>query len=113
MLEWEEQMEKDGYPDIGYPEMMECPCPRCEGEGYYWAPNGPDDCDKEICDCENGNSLMDSLEHEPVTVKVKEDLNGNSTKGISKQKHAWEKLSRNRAKRWRGALLRLLGVEKK
>lgn len=27
-------------------------CPRCNGEGWYWIPNGEDDVAKEPCDCD-------------------------------------------------------------
>lgn len=26
-------------------------CSRCEGKGWFYVPNGPDDVDKEVCDC--------------------------------------------------------------
>ena len=26
-------------------------CPVCNGQGWYYTPNGPDDVDKEPCDC--------------------------------------------------------------
>ena len=26
-------------------------CHRCHGKGWYMIANGPDDCDKEPCDC--------------------------------------------------------------
>ena len=26
-------------------------CPKCEGTGVYFAPNGPDDYQKEVCEC--------------------------------------------------------------
>jgi len=29
-------------------------CPYCNGKGWYWVPNGPDDSDKEPCECQEG-----------------------------------------------------------
>ncbi len=26
-------------------------CDYCNGKGWYYVPNGPDDVDKEVCDC--------------------------------------------------------------
>ena len=26
-------------------------CRYCEGKGWYWVPNGPDDTDREVCEC--------------------------------------------------------------
>jgi len=30
---------------------MEKSCPYCEGRGWYWVQDGPDDCEKEKCNC--------------------------------------------------------------
>ena len=27
-------------------------CDRCNDKGWFYVPNGPDDVDKEICDCQ-------------------------------------------------------------
>lgn len=28
-------------------------CKHCKGKGWYWVQSGPDDYDKEPCDCED------------------------------------------------------------
>jgi hypothetical protein len=40
-----------GYFAPEYQILRDPNCPKCAGEGWYWVPNGPDDCDKELCDC--------------------------------------------------------------
>ena len=32
-------------------------CDYCDGKGFYYVANGPDDSDKEVCDCEAGEML--------------------------------------------------------
>lgn len=34
-------------------------CKRCKGDGWFWVQNGPDDIDKEPCDCEQ--SILPSV----------------------------------------------------
>lgn len=34
-------------------------CSRCQDRGWYWVPNGPDDVDKEPCDCEAGERVFE------------------------------------------------------
>jgi len=36
-------------------------CEHCEGRGWYYKANGPDDIDKEICDCQQQEEEMDSF----------------------------------------------------
>lgn len=36
-------------------------CKYCDGKGFYWVPDGPDDVDREICDeCEGIGTVRDS-----------------------------------------------------
>lgn len=39
-------------------------CKKCNGLGWYWGADGPDDCVEIICDCPAGEILNEELEEE-------------------------------------------------
>lgn len=40
-------------------------CPTCEGKGFHWVNNGPDDVEKEVCEiCDGGGTIIVSEEDE-------------------------------------------------
>ena len=48
---------------------MDTDCFKCENSGIYYRPNGEDDFDAEICDCEWGRGLenRNGLKNIPIT----------------------------------------------
>jgi hypothetical protein len=55
-------------------------CRMCEDHGWYWVPNGPDDCEKEPCDCMAGEEWLNESvgQTEILTGLRKETCNAQS-----------------------------------
>lgn len=45
-------------------------CSRCQGKGYVWVSNGPDDCDKDYCDDCDGTGMTTMPEPEHISTII-------------------------------------------
>ena len=50
-------------------------CDYCNDKGWYWVANGPDDVDKEPCDC----AMAESTCKEPDEDVIRESVRQNGT----------------------------------